>query len=82
MLDYRKSDQGFLHERQYRFHCTRCELMIGYQSTPSPIKSGPFVYILWGAVSQVQGQCPPEAFEGEEEVLAKANARQAVPMTA
>ncbi|KAF8607960.1 hypothetical protein BDV93DRAFT_487929 [Ceratobasidium sp. AG-I] len=68
----RKSDQGFLHERQYRFHCTRCDLMIGYQSTPAPTKSGPFVYILWGAVSQVQGQCPPEAFEGEEAALAKA----------
>ncbi|CAE6476243.1 unnamed protein product [Rhizoctonia solani] len=71
----RKCEQGYLHERQYRFNCTRCDLLIGYQSTPGPIKSGPFVYILWGSVSQVQGQYPPEAFEGEQEALATATAK-------
>ena len=56
--------------------------MIGYQSTPAPIKSSPFVYILWGAVPQVQGQCPPEAFEGEEAALAKASVKEAVSAAA
>ncbi|KAG8766525.1 hypothetical protein FRC12_006812 [Ceratobasidium sp. 428] len=73
----RKTENGYAHERQYRFNCTRCDLMIGYQSTPAPLKSGPFVYILWGAVSQIQGQCPTEAFEGEEAALAMAAARNA-----
>ncbi|KAI0796310.1 hypothetical protein BC629DRAFT_1286477 [Irpex lacteus] len=53
------------HERQYRFHCPRCDLVIGYQSTPPPVKSGPFLYVLKGALSQVQGQVPPDAFEDE-----------------
>lgn len=56
--------------------------MIGYQTTPAPTKSGPFVYILWGAVSQVQGQCPPEAFEGEEVALAKAATKEATSTAA
>jgi hypothetical protein len=53
------------HERQFRFHCPRCTLPIGYQSTPPPVKSGPFVYIFAGALSQVQGQVPADAFDGE-----------------
>ncbi|KAF8351345.1 hypothetical protein F5887DRAFT_937048 [Amanita rubescens] len=53
-------------EKQYRFLCTRCSLPIGYQSTPAPVKSGPFVYILQGALTQMQGQVPPDAFELEE----------------
>ncbi|KAI0347158.1 hypothetical protein BDW22DRAFT_500928 [Trametopsis cervina] len=53
------------HERQYRFHCPRCDLVIGYQATPPPVKSGPFLYVLKGALSQVQGQVPPDAFEDE-----------------
>ncbi|KZV64592.1 hypothetical protein PENSPDRAFT_615100 [Peniophora sp. CONT] len=54
------------HERQFRFCCTRCQLLIGYQSTPLPVKSGPFVYILKGALSQVQGEVPEDAFDGEQ----------------
>ncbi|KDQ20752.1 hypothetical protein BOTBODRAFT_26770 [Botryobasidium botryosum FD-172 SS1] len=54
------------HERQYRFLCPRCTLPIGYQSTPPPAKSGPYVYINWGALTQIQGQVPAEAFEDEE----------------
>ncbi|KAI0081693.1 hypothetical protein K474DRAFT_1587324 [Panus rudis PR-1116 ss-1] len=54
------------HERQYRFHCPRCNLLVGYQSTPPPIKSGPFVYILKGALTQMQGQVPTDAFEDEK----------------
>ncbi|KAF9008951.1 hypothetical protein BDQ17DRAFT_1349263 [Cyathus striatus] len=53
------------HERQYRFHCPRCSLLIGYQSTPPPVKSGPYLYVLSGALTQMQGQVPPNAFEGE-----------------
>ncbi|KAI0952149.1 hypothetical protein AcV7_008044 [Taiwanofungus camphoratus] len=53
------------HERQYRFHCPRCTLPVAYQSTPPPVKSGPFVYIFKGALSQIQGQVPPDAFEDE-----------------
>ncbi|KAJ7179006.1 hypothetical protein C8R46DRAFT_1072150 [Mycena filopes] len=55
------------HERQWRFHCPRCTLPIGYQSTPPPVKAGPFVYIFAGALSQVQGQVPADAFDGEVE---------------
>jgi len=51
------------HERQYKFHCPRCNLPVAYQSTPPPAKTGPFLYIIKGALSQIQGQVPPEAFE-------------------
>ncbi|THH12537.1 hypothetical protein EW146_g7601 [Bondarzewia mesenterica] len=54
------------HERQYRFRCPRCTLFIGYQSSPPPVKSAPFLYILKGALTQAQGQIPPEAFDGDE----------------
>ncbi|KAK2466305.1 hypothetical protein APHAL10511_001947 [Amanita phalloides] len=54
------------HEKQYRFLCTRCSLPIGYQATPPPIKSGPFVYVLQGALTQMQGQVPPDAFESSD----------------
>jgi hypothetical protein len=55
------------HERQYRFHCPRCSLVIGYQSSPPPAKSAPFLYIVPGALTQMQGQLPPDAFQGEVE---------------
>ncbi|ETW83910.1 hypothetical protein HETIRDRAFT_314634 [Heterobasidion irregulare TC 32-1] len=55
------------HERQYRFRCPRCTLLIGYQTTPPPVKSAPFLYILKGALTQAQGQIPPDAFSGEED---------------
>ncbi|KAF9464428.1 hypothetical protein BDZ94DRAFT_1216503 [Collybia nuda] len=53
------------HERQYRFHCPRCSLAIGYQSSPPPVKSAPFLYIITGALTQMQGQVPQDAFDGE-----------------
>jgi len=56
-------------ERQHQFFCPRCKLLVGYQSTPPPIKSGPFVYIHRGALTQIQGQLPPDAFDGEEELV-------------
>lgn len=37
-------------------------LPIGYQVTPPPVKSGIFLYILSGALTQVQGQVPQDAF--------------------
>jgi hypothetical protein len=55
------------HEKQYRFHCPRCSLKIGYQSAPPPVKSAPFLYIFSGALTQIQGQVPPDAFEGEND---------------
>ena len=54
------------HEKQYRFHCPRCALPVAYQSTPPPVKSGPFLYVFKGALSQIQGQVPPDAFEDEK----------------
>ncbi|PCH41127.1 hypothetical protein WOLCODRAFT_137206 [Wolfiporia cocos MD-104 SS10] len=54
------------HERQYRFHCPRCNLPVAYQTTPPPVKSAPFLYIFKGALSQIQGQVPPDAFEDEQ----------------
>ncbi|KAI0324959.1 hypothetical protein GY45DRAFT_1288072 [Cubamyces sp. BRFM 1775] len=60
------------HEKQYRFHCPRCALPVAYQSTPPPVKSGPFLYVLKGALSQIQGQVPSDAFE-DEKLLAEGN---------
>ncbi|KAG9219008.1 hypothetical protein CCMSSC00406_0001418 [Pleurotus cornucopiae] len=37
----------------------------GYQHTPPPAKSSPFIYILSGALTQMQGQLPQDAFDGE-----------------
>lgn len=56
------------HERQYRSLCPRCSLPIGYQTSPPPVKSAPYLYILSGALSQLQGQVPPDAFDGENDV--------------
>ncbi|KAF9019233.1 hypothetical protein BDZ89DRAFT_1020913 [Hymenopellis radicata] len=54
-------EQG--HERQFRFHCPRCTLPVGYQSTPPPTKSGDFVYLFAGALTQMQGQLPGDALD-------------------
>ncbi|EDR12915.1 uncharacterized protein LACBIDRAFT_311935 [Laccaria bicolor S238N-H82] len=56
------------HEKQYRFQCPRCSLVIGYQSSPPPVKSASFLYVVKGALTQMQGQVPPDAFEGEHEL--------------
>ncbi|KAM6495778.1 hypothetical protein JOM56_008484 [Amanita muscaria] len=57
------------HEKQYRFLCTRCSLPVGYQCSPLPIKSAPFVYIFPGALTQIQGQVPTDAFDMETTLL-------------
>ncbi|KZT74304.1 hypothetical protein DAEQUDRAFT_748272 [Daedalea quercina L-15889] len=54
------------YERQYRFQCPRCTLPVAYQTTPPPVKSGPYLYVLKGALSQIQGQVPTDAFVDEE----------------
>ncbi|KDN52924.1 hypothetical protein K437DRAFT_253556 [Tilletiaria anomala UBC 951] len=56
-------------EKQYRFHCQRCQLPLGYETTVPPLKSGNFTYILKGALSEAQGTAPPDALwavEAEE----------------
>ncbi|PWN23205.1 hypothetical protein BCV69DRAFT_111923 [Microstroma glucosiphilum] len=45
-------------EKQYRFHCSRCDLPLGYEVTPPPLKSGTFTYILPGALTETQGKPP------------------------
>ncbi|KAF8205100.1 hypothetical protein BJ912DRAFT_940253 [Pholiota molesta] len=48
------------HEKQYRYHCPR------YITTP--VKSAPFLYIFSGALTQMQGQVPQDAFDGENDL--------------
>jgi len=43
-------------------------LPVAYQPNPPPATTGPFLYILKGALTQVQGQLPPDAFYGGEPV--------------
>ncbi|KAF8528965.1 hypothetical protein BU17DRAFT_36705 [Hysterangium stoloniferum] len=52
------------HERQWRYHCPRCTLPIGYQVSPPPDK-GPFLYLMKGSLTQHQGEVPVDAFAGE-----------------
>lgn len=56
------------HERQYRFSCPRCNLLVGYQSSPPPVKSASYLYILKGALTAVQGQVPRDAFDLEADM--------------
>ncbi|SPO26311.1 uncharacterized protein UTRI_03900 [Ustilago trichophora] len=57
-------------EKQYPFHCSRCQLQIGYEHTPPPLKSGgKFTFLLPGALTQ--GVPPPDAFL--EKVLQQLN---------
>lgn len=51
-------------ERQWKFHCPRCTLPVGYQCTPPPTK-GVFLYVSRGSLTQHQGEVPPDAFAGE-----------------
>lgn len=39
-------------EKQYPFHCSRCNLELGYEHTPPPLKSGGrFTFVLPGALT-------------------------------
>ncbi|KAG8218614.1 hypothetical protein J3R82DRAFT_4278 [Butyriboletus roseoflavus] len=57
------------HERQYRFSCPRCNLLVAYQSFPPPVKSAPHLYILKGALTPVQGQVPKDAFDFDDDAI-------------
>ncbi|KAF9970077.1 hypothetical protein BGZ73_007325 [Actinomortierella ambigua] len=48
-------------EKQYRLYCRRCSAWIAYEVTPH-LKSGPYTYIVQGALSEVQG-VPHEDWE-------------------
>lgn len=50
-------------EKQYRFQCPRCSLVVAYQSYAPPAKAAPFLYVLHGALTQQQGQVPSDAFD-------------------
>ncbi|CAO1631118.1 unnamed protein product [Parajaminaea phylloscopi] len=53
-------------EKQYRFHCSRCDLPLGYEVTPPPLKSGLFTYLFAGALTETQGRPPADALFDEE----------------
>ncbi|KAF8299897.1 hypothetical protein DL93DRAFT_581125 [Clavulina sp. PMI_390] len=64
------------YERQYRHLCTRCTLPVGYQLVAPPAKTD-FVYLNYGGMTLQQGHVPPEAFDGEQEVQERMQAREA-----
>ncbi|KAI8380921.1 uncharacterized protein BYT42DRAFT_494715 [Radiomyces spectabilis] len=55
-----KRQNGF--EKQYRYHCPRCHLLIAYETTEER-KRGPYTYILDGALADVQGRPPVNAVQ-------------------
>ncbi|RSH88248.1 uncharacterized protein EHS24_000780 [Apiotrichum porosum] len=58
------------------FVCSRCKTPVAYQVPPPPAGSGPFVYIIKGAMTELQGRVPPDAFEGEAELEKEAAAEE------
>ncbi|ORE03454.1 hypothetical protein BCV72DRAFT_308208 [Rhizopus microsporus var. microsporus] len=48
------------YEKQYRYQCPRCELTVAYEMNEHR-KSGPYTYILEGALTDVQGKVPANA---------------------
>ncbi|KAI8973536.1 hypothetical protein BDF20DRAFT_882909 [Mycotypha africana] len=48
------------YEKQFRYHCPRCNLVIAYEMNDVR-KSGPYTYILDGALTDIQGRAPPNA---------------------
>lgn len=53
-----KRREGY--EKQYRYHCPRCQLTIAYEMTENR-KQGLYTYILDGALTDTQGNIPPNA---------------------
>lgn len=47
------------------FLCNRCKTPVAYQSPPPPAGSGQFLYVFKGAMTELQGRVPPDAFDGE-----------------
>jgi hypothetical protein len=64
------SSPNNLLEPQHALLCPRCTTPIGYQPTPPPVKSGAFLYLQYGGMTESQGTVPVEAWEGEGEVVA------------
>ncbi|KAI9633085.1 uncharacterized protein MKK02DRAFT_19718 [Dioszegia hungarica] len=52
-------------ELRQQLVCSRCKSTVAYQTRPPPVGSSPFVYILKGSVTELQGRIPPDAFEDE-----------------
>ncbi|WVF68588.1 hypothetical protein IAT40_003357 [Kwoniella sp. CBS 6097] len=50
------------------FCCSRCNTTVAYQTAPPPAGDGPFLYILKGSMTELQGRIPPDAFEGEDQL--------------
>jgi hypothetical protein len=53
-------------------------LPVAYQPNSPPTTAGPFLYIFKGALTQVQGQLPPDVFHDEEPVDLTSNKPQPV----
>ncbi|CAO3640949.1 unnamed protein product [Cunninghamella blakesleeana] len=51
-----KRPDGF--EKQYRYHCPRCELLIAYEMQEER-KSDTYTYIVDGSLTETQGNIPP-----------------------
>ncbi|ORZ07636.1 hypothetical protein BCR42DRAFT_383303 [Absidia repens] len=60
-----KRRDGF--EKQYRYHCPRCELFIAYEMKEER-KSDHYTYIVDAALTDVQGIAPPSALLEPTEV--------------
>ncbi|EIW71660.1 hypothetical protein TREMEDRAFT_28127 [Tremella mesenterica DSM 1558] len=59
---------GENYEMRQPFLCGRCKSTVAYQVTPPPPGSAPFLYVLKGAMTELQGRVPPDAFEGESDL--------------
>ncbi|WVQ79307.1 hypothetical protein IAT38_001404 [Cryptococcus sp. DSM 104549] len=65
-------------ELRQPFCCSRCSTTIAYQTTPAPAGDAPFLYILKGSMTELQGRVPADAYEGEE-LLPPVDEAPAVP---
>ncbi|KAL7424879.1 hypothetical protein Q5752_000565 [Cryptotrichosporon argae] len=63
----RRKDTDRLEPRQ-PFTCSRCHLTVAYQTAAGPAGEAPFLYIVRGALTEIQGLVPDDAFEGEDDV--------------
>ncbi|ORY34870.1 hypothetical protein BCR39DRAFT_515262 [Naematelia encephala] len=53
-------------ELRQPFVCSRCNATVAYQTSAPPAGNAPFLYVLRGAMTEMQGRVPFDAFEGEE----------------
>lgn len=62
--DWRHHRDGGRLEKQYRVQCRRCQLPLGYSSSPTSGRGeDELSYLLPGAVSASQGQAPGDALD-------------------